>query len=278
VLEMRRSAVVLGILSVLFALAVTATKANAADAAQLNENMKRFLAAGEVAEAYVPSLRLVGNSLRDAFDVLLVEGFRCGIKWPRRGVLPPPYDDVPPYLQCSKEHAGLGEYCDAVILSVLPPDSWQPKTESEFLAGWRETKVEGSMVICPPPIAYEQRIVDRYAQNRASAERSVMQRLNALPIARRSAEAAVNLMLAQKLNCGVESSKKTKSPSNALQVTCVNQASETRYCYEERATLVLNLPKATMSAAELLKQMDSVVVKSVTAACALPPLVADVAL
>jgi len=239
-----------------------------ANAQQMDQSMQLQLGAGEIARQYVRPLGLSGKSMRVALDTFLSQGFSCGVNAGVEKGLPPPFDDLPPFLSCTKKNAGLNDKCDEVTLSVVPLTA--PGTDRSLIDRLDPTLVEGINVSCPVKITVSQERYESLSKSRADASHALLAQVEQLNLKGKNAFDVFKEFALKDHDCGyvLEQSDDPSRASGTL--TCISWRSGITNCVRARIEFALNIKRQSKKLRDPTRRMEGSLVGKVHATCELP--------
>jgi hypothetical protein len=249
-------------------LGLACSAAHSADAPEIQSSMNLLKGAQEIRHQYLLPLRLEGVSMRTALEVLVGEGFVCGIKNDLPSVLPPP-NDVPVFVACSQDHARLNPKCDEVVVSLIPVRSSHSEAEDPLLRRLQSTKVQSVVAICPRSYSLRPDELAVLASQRGSSETQLASKVRDLMLLGDDVGEAFMKLLDAGYSCGVDASKHGEA-APTLRLHCTRRRSQIRGCLREDLRFDLSVSAPVPTQKQLLLSPGLAKIEAFTAACDVP--------
>lgn len=227
---------------------------NGALADKIWEYDQLFSAAEKIKKEEIEPLHLAGKTIRSAMQMMLNQGYSCG--------MPPPIVGFGEFngILCNKHTSE--EHCDSASV-ILNPD-WDAKVSTrKRLTQFDTAKVESTTILCHLP----NYLPVEYLTYRESAEQNLNEVVENYALNGVNANSVYEKLLNEGFLCGTQFNE----PNN-LKINCSKLNPDIKYCYDASINLELDWSEPTSDKAETLQQLNSATVKKVDSSCLIPNL------
>ncbi len=229
-------------------------------AINIPEGTNKLQLASEITKQYLTPLGLKGKTAAQAIEILLAEGFRCGLEPVSNYGL-----DLPPRSICVKQPSGFGSLCDFLDVSVHLERMNTVLSRADLLKRLDAIRVDGASAFCP----YPSEVSADFLAARSVAEESLRRQVDSLELPQ-NAKSAYEKLLLDGFYCGFTTEPGPAGASSPPKLMCTKQPTGIKYCFTSKLTLDIDWPTATPSIRQSFGSMNGARIKSVQSSCEVP--------
>jgi hypothetical protein len=218
----------------------------------LEESGRKSQAARSIEQRYVKTLGLQGKSVAQAIEILLSEGFRCGLRAPDDAFI---FKEQSRRVRCAQDQSKIDAACPTLVLVLEAHWSGAADNRAQLLAQIDSAEVMSVGAMCPISVAGS----PEFAAHKKRAEDALQLQVDQLALVGTTAKRAVD---------GTDSSLDAN-------LTCRRLPTHIQWCFDAELQVSLRWKQPHGSLQEQVRGIQTATVLSVKSQCRLPPMEGD---
>jgi hypothetical protein len=233
----------------------------------LEESGRKSQAARSIEQRYVKTLGLQGKSVAQAIEILLSEGFRCGLRAPDDAFI---FKEQSRRVRCAQDQSKIDAACPTLVLVLEAHWSGAADNRAQLLAQIGSAEVMSVGAMCPISVAGS----PEFAAHKKRAEDALQLQVDQLALVGTTAKRAFDRLLTEGYECGIGTVDDTDSSLDA-NLTCRRLPTHIQWCFDAELQVSLRWKQPHGSLQEQVRGIQTATVLSVKSQCRLPPMEGD---